>query len=351
MPLLFILPKDAIVPFVIIVLLINLILIIRHLNWIFGSKNLFPILFAISFFILGIFTFYEKDVPITYAIIPMTSIFAYHYIQHFKFQFVILDLFIISLYIYFIFYYFSSLNSFWYRPDYGEGEVFSVSSSNSISISLNIILSIYIILSVYYGKGDTKLILLFSIINIVLILIQQSRMGVAVAFVNFLTYFLVIRKVTFSKLILLFSFFMILYVIYFNKISNYLNMIGGINLFVLQADNRTLANTVFFNNLTTYRIFWGYPIDYIYAPGIEYIYNVFLSMWNNYTIFSLIVFIIVFANRCINYKKYFFPLVLFLPFLMYGWVEPRFFPAYWDFFIYLLLFVKKDMVVIHDKVY
>ena len=71
-----------------------------------------------------------------------------------------------------------------FRPGFDEDEVvFDLSSSNAIPMALNITLYVYFILNKFYGVEKKKEIVFFSIINLALAVIQQSRIGILLSIV------------------------------------------------------------------------------------------------------------------------------------------------------------------------
>ncbi|MDA3779270.1 MAG: hypothetical protein PF487_03410 [Bacteroidales bacterium] len=275
------------------------------------------------------------------GLIPMTTFFAYCYISKIKYQFRVLNIIFIGFYIFFIYAYFSRLSGLLIRTN-NLDDIFEMSSSNSIAISLNILLYIYIILS-YYKKDiyENRFIFIFAIINFVLIVIQQSRIGVVVALVNIIIILLIKKWLSYKRIFYL-SLFFITFSLGYSYLDTYTHITGEIGLEAYKEDSRGVIQRSFFENITKDNFFYGYPIDQVYYKNQTRVFNVFLRMWNLYTILGFIIIAILLLRRIFNYKKYYFPLIFIVPFILYGMVEEPFFPYYWDFAIYLLLFTRKN---------
>lgn len=304
-------------------------------------------LFLFSFIITGSFNLVIHESNATFNILcPFITLMAYICISNIKnFSFKILDAFFIFLYIFYLIVYFLKLPDLFSRPGFDEN-IFDNSSSNSISIGLNITLYIYIVLNDFFKANNFKNIFVLSFINIILIIIQQSRAGIIIALVLlFIAYYQYKEKFGnfFINKVLPFI-FVLLVLTQYVILKNYIDIVGNVGISSLGEDIRGEAQRTFFSKMTLFNFFFGYPPETSFTIDYElkYTYNTFLDIWNRYGIFQFIIVFIVFSLRILNRKNYQFPLYYLIPFLIYSFVEPRFFPNYWDFFICLLLFVPKN---------
>ena len=336
--LLYILPTSYNVPIKVFYLGSNIII---FLNLLFSNKFIIEprsLFFSILLFLLALLVVFKKDLHWTIPFYYLAG-----YISYVQFKYVgdiqsKLQYLIYGSYLYFIVVYFSKLPNLIYRPGFDEN-VFYVSSSNTIAIILNIYLIAYILSGIYNNKLQNKKVFLFGIINIILIFIQQSRIGLIVAIIIlFIPWLSSFNKKSISKF--LFPTF-ILGIIYF-LIQLYLTD-SGISDFSFDGyllDSRGIIQFLFFSNLSGDLIFWGYPLDYIYFAELDRVYNMFLLNYNYSTIIGFILIIYFFFFRILNSKRYFFPTILLLPIVLYGMVEEVFLPMGWDFILFLILFLK-----------
>ena len=335
---LLIMPGDFYVPIQIFFLGSNIII---FLNLIFSNKFIIesrPFFFSISLFLLGLLIVYKKDLHWTIPFYYLTGYISYiqfKYIRNIQSK---LQYLIFGSYVYFIVVYFSKLPGFINRPGFDEN-VFYHSSSNTIAIVLNIYLFAYILLGIYHNKLQHKKVILFGIINIILIFIQQSRIGLLVAIIIlFIPWLSSLKKKSISKYFFLTFILGILY--YCIQLYLIHSSIGDFSLDGYLLDSRGLIQFLFFLNLSGDLIFWGYPLDYIYIGEFERVYNMFLLNYNYTTIIGFIIIIYFFFFRILNSKRYFFPTIIILPIVLYGMVEEIFLPMGWDFVLYLALFLK-----------
>ena len=297
-----------------------------------------PLFFSLSLFALS---FIMIEVKGLHWSIPFYYLSGYiSYIQFKKLGNIQskLEYLIYSAYIYFIVVYYSKLPSFINRDGFDEN-VFHVSSSNSISIILNLYLLAYIISGSYINKLNYKKIKLFGLINILLIFIQQSRIGLLVAIIIFISPFLKglskssIKKFTYP-IVIIFLFF------YFGDILSQYFPGGLLTLDGYLLDTRGLIQVLFFEDLTGDRVFWGYPLDFVYYLDYYRVYNMFLLNYNYTTILGFAIIILSFLIRFIKSKEYFFNVIFLLPIFFYGLVEEIFLPMGWDFILFTIMFLK-----------
>lgn len=288
-------------------------------------------------------------------LMPLIALYGYHYIDNNRINLNVFDILIPSLYLFFYYTYYLQLPSLFYRVggDFDDGDWFGTSSSNAIPIVLINILYIYEVLS-YLQKESIhrrNRLFLFSTINLVLILIQQSRVGIVMAALFFLwnlfnwSYY---SKNKFAKIAPVLFFIFVLYIFnqYASIIFDVSESVGDVSSEAYKEDVRSQALNSFYENMGMKEFLFGYPNETEYAYNIKYTYNLFADHWDKYTIIGLFVLSFIFVKRIIAYKKYYFPLYYLFPFLLYGYVEPRYLPEYWDFFIYLMLFKKLNIDVI-----
>ena len=344
-----VIPKNFVSTYYIILPICYLILLLKNINFFFSKEFLKPLLLSISFVFFGLINLVIHESNAFFNLLaPIVAFMGYCYLLNKKIDLKIFDFFLISMYVFFYFVYFSVLPDLFFRPGFDEDAVvFDNSSSNTIPISLNITLYAYMILNWLYRESNNKKILIFSIINFGLIVIQQSRIGLMISLVLFFMALFdydkkkMLRVLVGSSILL-----MILVVTYFSMIGVYIESIGNVSgVEALNEDIRGEAQRVFFKNMDESVFFFGYKGNYIYASGadgnIMYTYNVFLDIWNKYGLFELTFFIVVLMIRFVKHKKFYFPLYFFIPFFLYCLVESIFFPNFCDCIIYILLFTPK----------
>ena len=305
------------------------------------------ILFALCFMFFGITNLLLKNSTSFFNIAsPLFGLFGYLYLRrNINMNLNIIKYVVICFYVYFYFAYYSVIPDYFFRPGFDEDAVvFDNSSSNAISMTLDLLLYIYLILNKYYKSYHIKTIFYFSIINLVLVFIQQSRAGLFIALILFFIAFYEFNRKNAKRFLWLFTCTIpILFIYYFKEILNIYDLFfGEYNLINITEDVRSTARTYFFSNLNINNFFIGYPDNTVFASHVDsdmlYIYNVFLDVWNRYGFITFSVLISVLLNRFYFYHRYYFPLYYFSPFLAYSFVESIFFPNFWDCFIYLLIF-------------
>lgn len=335
--LLYVLPISYNVPLKIIFLSSNIIIVI---GWIL-KKNIKhewkPLFFSISLFLLSFIVVFYKGLHWSIPFYYLTGYISYIQVKKIRNIQSKLEYLIIISYIYFIVVYFSKLPSFIDRPGFDEN-VFYVSSSNTISIVLNIYLLTYVILGSYLERMNYRKILIFGTINIGLIFIQQSRIGLFAAII-----ILFLPMVSKFKKSYLKSFLPILLIVIFVFLfQNFINLENKLSLDSYLSDSRGVIQFDFFSNLSGDLFFWGYPLSYVYLGDLDRVYNMFLLNYNYTTIIGFILISIVFLYRIVFFSKYFFHYLFLVVIISYGMVEEIFLPMGWDFILYLLLFLKSN---------
>ena len=276
-------------------------------------------------------------------LMPIAASIGYYYIKGYRIDARVFDLYLLGLYVYFYFSYFSHLPSLIFRGHFDDGAWFGGASSNAIPIAIINILYIYSIISYFQGERNRKKLLLFSLGNFVLVLIQQSRIGIILSGLM-LIYFYFYYSQNKSKAVRYVPILIVLSVCAFYLRYYFVDLteqIGVIGVQAYEEDCRKAAVQYFFDHMGVKEFLVGYPPGTEFFPDIDYTYNMWLEHWNKYTFIGFALIILVFLNRFIKSNKYYFPLLYFVPLLIYGYVEPRYLPNFWDFFIYLLLFTKK----------
>lgn len=307
------------------------------------AKPYLPILFLTTVFVVfGTFNLILKSSTETFNIAgPIITYLAYHYLQKNKMKSNVMDFLMIGLYIYYFIVYYMTLPDLLIHPEYED--FFIKASSNAIPITLNITLYIYMILNRFFDQTNNKRIVLFATINLVLIVIQQSRAGIIIALVILLlASYDYSKKIAFGILMVVGLTMAYLVIFHLQDVLEYMDIIGDIDPNSLKNDSRGDAQSQFFMSMDIKSAFFGYSKDADFG-SLKYTYNVFLDIWNRYGIIPLIIVVSTFIYRIIFYKSYKFPLYFFAPFLIYSLVESQFFPNFWDVVVYAMLFTPKEM--------
>lgn len=364
---LFILPHTifSIIPssinsiFLIVIAIFYLIFISYNFKKITNKIILLPFILTISQVIFGILNIIiHQSFSYFNLLSPIVCYVGFIYLLEYKINLKLFLYIFPILYCFYYFVYFSVLPDLFFRPGFDEDAiVFDNSSSNAIPITLNITLYFFIIFNQYYRAKFQLYILFFAIINFTLIIIQQSRGGLLCSILVLLLSFYQFNK----KVFYYFGTFLIgsiILIIFFNigGITDFLEVLGSLDgITALKEDTRGIAQSEFFNKLTYFNTFFGYPPNTIYVSAIDgeikYTYNVFLDVWNRYTIVNFLFFILVIIYRFFSFKKYEFSLVYFIPFFAYSMIESLFFPNFWDAIIFLLFFLTRKQANIIRKVY
>lgn len=355
-----VIPKDIVSVYYILLPICYLLITVRF--FVFFKENFFikPLLFSVSFLILGILNLIlHASTAFFNLIAPIVAFLGYCFVFKKKINLRIFDFFLIGMYVFFYLVYFSVIPDLFFRPGFDEDAiVFDNSSSNLIPMALNITLYAYMIMNRFYLESNNKKILVFSVINLGLTIIQQSRVGLVISLVLCLLSLFNYDKKKMVRVLMAFLIIILsIIVFYYKEISEYVEIIGNLNgLEALDEDIRGEAQRSFFQNMELFNFLFGYKENYVYAIGsdgdILYTYNVFLDMWNKYGFFQLILFIFVILFRIFRQSKFHFPLYFFMPFFLYSMVESIFFPNFWDCIIYILIFTPKGCLpeFINEKV-
>lgn len=220
-----------------------------------------------------------------------------------------------------------------------DDDFFGHASSNAIPISLNLVLFLYFLLSRANITWKVNLKLFsFSVVNLILIILQGSRAGIVVSFILFLIcfYSLFIHNRKLVNL-LIFLILIIVAVYSFIFITTELN-ISELNLLAYQEDIRSDAHLSFFKNMDIHRFFFGYPYNYTFVSELTRTFNSFLDFWNNFGLISFIFFMWFFIKRIRLANRFSVPFIFFIPFLFYSYFERLWGGTLWDIWIFILLF-------------
>ena len=311
---------------------------------IFSLKSNYELnIFLIIFFVASIISkTFKNDLDYFILVSPIMTFIAYSIITTTRLNINLIFLGIVILYIYYYNIYFANLPSIFNRISFNFDEEanFSGASSNAIPIVLNNLVYITIVLNHYFKLNKLRIILIFCVVNIFLIFIQNSRAGIIVSIVLFLIT-LVEFSPTFYKRFK-YLIYLITSLIIFYTLRFIINLFDSKNLSVenIMSEGRGLAQIDFFTKMDQSSFFFGYPEGTKFFI-FDYTYNVFLDLWNETGFLFFLFFIFIFFKRFIESEKYLIPLIFFVPFLIYSTVETIYFPKYWDFFICIMLFVKK----------
>tara|TARA_Y100001970_G_scaffold294060_1_gene446376 strand:- start:794 stop:1909 length:1116 start_codon:yes stop_codon:yes gene_type:complete len=355
--LVFLLPR-SITPFVkpehintyyLLVLFSFLMLCISYHKIILIKDNSQALNITLVLFLSGCVNFLVKNQLNTFDVIfPLMAFVGYQLTSNKKIDVKFIAYLVFPLlYVIYYYNYYSILPDLFYRPFFNE-DCFYGASSNTIPIGLNNTLFCLMILNYLNDSKIDKFLFRISIINILLIVIQQSRAGILVAFILLMIciYLYNYKLVSKFKYFYIFiSVFIFLYVTFNLVITMGFSEIQDYSIF---SEARTLPSQIFFENLNSSNFFFGYSND-TYFGNFKYTYNVFLEFWNKYNFISFIFLLTFIIYRFINHKKFFFPLFFLVPFLMYAIVESIYLPMFWDFMIYLILFLpkrEKNIIVI-----
>ena len=257
------------------------------------------------------------------------------------------DVFIILLPLLYCFFY---LTYFRYDVIYRlsvNGNLYGESSSNTIPIILNCVWLYYYIITITNKKIEVKRyhywgLLLFSAINLFLIIIQGSRAGITVAAIDLLLVVSRMTKFSNQAFIILFV-AMIIAFMYFAE--DYLSSIMEVDKMQgwasLEDNNRGVAQVSFFAKMNLERFILGYPPNSVFGDNNR-TFNAFLDFWANFGLLPLTVLVFFLLRRLFKWKHYSLSLLTFAPVLFYSLVESFWGGSFLDILIYILLFYSYD---------
>lgn len=330
---------------------------------------------AYSFVFFGLVTFLVHSRLNLFNIIgPLFGFIGYVYIANHKIKSSIVFYFMIVLYVYFYYVYFSVLPDLFYRPYFDEDAiVFEISSSNAIPISLNITLFIYMIISkIQYEKNENKIMLL-STVNLISCIIQQSRVGVIISLIiwffalndyykkSYVSKIVKVLRINKNVMFYAFTSVLIFFIVYLfsPRIAEYNNIIGIEEDYsnTYNKDARGVIVYNFFNRMDLFEFVFGhrekmYGKEYAKNSdkvvnnnyGYGYTQNMFLDIWDRYGFVQFVLFcslLMKILYRRLMSKEFLFPSYFFIPFIVYAFFESLFFPNFWDWCIYVLIFASE----------
>lgn len=320
----------------------------KYLNQVFKGESAL----IIGAYILGVFlkTLAHAKFSTMGVLMPIVAFYGYYYLESKRIRLIVFDALLIGLYIYFVYTFYLNLPSLFFRAQLAEEmDYFGTSSSNAIPIILINVLYIYQVVAYLQKEDRNRRFLVFSSINLILVLIQGSRAGILVAMAVFCYNLFVVGKQSKNVIVRTFPVVVISTIVVFiiknaATVYEYADQINALESDVY-AKSRGYYVQLFFERMNFESFLFGYP------PGLAwgdetYTFNVFLEQWNTYTLFGLCVTLCVLFRRFLFYKRYYFPCFFLVPFLLYSFSEPRYLPNFWDFFIYLMLFKRKELIPI-----
>jgi len=299
--------------------------------------------FTLIILVMSIISFLVKgELSLFNVIFPISSLAIYKLCQNYKASNSQYLFIIYFLFIYLVCYinYFSVIPDFFYRPNFDEDMLYGA-SSNAIPFALNNSLIAYMILNYIFKWNANLSIFLISIINILLNIIQQGRGGIIVGLMLLFIAVFELNPNLFKKNKKSFSIIAIFLMIF--TFSTILNLIDNTNVsdYSFATERRVIAQFAFFQQMSTSTLIFGYPSGTMFGEE-TYTFNMFLDFWNKYNIFSMILLIFYIIYRIFRRKRFFVPLYYLFPISFYMMLESIYLPSFWDFYIYIFLFLQKD---------
>lgn len=222
------------------------------------------------------------------ALFPIISLANLVFITRNRINLRLFELLLIGIYIYYYFSYFLGLQSV-ANKDLYDGDVFGTSSSNTIPICLNCILFLYFILNKYYSEKNQLRILLLSIFNLVLIVIQESRAGIIVGLLItvMILYDMYSYKKSFKKSYFLMAVIVIMFIGVWSYYTTIIDYFANIGLESGSMDDsvRKYAQLQFVHNMDIKTFFLGYGKGQLFED-LDRTFNSYLDLWNRYGFFS-----------------------------------------------------------------
>ena len=250
--------------------------------------------------------------------------------------------------VYFLVEYYSKLPHLFFRPGFDEDAViFDRASSNCVSICLNFTIISILHYDYYSAWGIKRFALILSLLNLVLVFIQQSRVGIIVAWL--MVVLAAIRAgIAFRRVI--FSNIFILCIIFAFRGIDYVQIlgesIGDISAAAYFDDIRSEAVKNFFVRINNFSQFLLGPgmseVEISESEYIGYSYNSFIDVWSRYTFIGFSLLLINFSLTTLkgiwcreNYRFF-----LLTPILFYSLFESLYFPNFWDAIIFSIIFIS-----------
>lgn len=251
------------------------------------------------------------------------------------------------LYLFFYFVYYRYDEAYRFSVN---GDLFGGSSSNTISIALTNVWFFYYIVSKAEQRNNNVPLLVFSIINFSLIIIQGSRAGIVVGAMEILLALSNMLKWTRFRggafLVL-----MAIGVYAFYRYGFYLEGIvdvGGMQgMESYEANVRSFSQAAFFSQMNVDHFIFGYPPNSMFED-LTRTFNAFLDMWSRFGILPIAAIFVFGLRRIIKMKHFTLPLVVFLPWFFYSMVESLWGGSLWDIYMYIVLFYSYDETIINE---
>ena len=310
-----------------------------------------PIFLTLVFVSFGLFNFIATSEANLFRFIgPISALIGYIFYETYKFKFDSRAFigFFIFLYIYFFFEYYLNLPDFFERVRFDEDAyIFDNSSSNAIPLSLNLLTCFFLL---FYSNSQkfnlSKTFLFIAVINIILILIQQSRLGIMASILILL---ILMNKSDFrnTKIIKSTIFVLITLTIYYltDTLIEIWNSSGFYKLLDSTQNIRYLINLEFYSNLEFSELIFGKKKTSFFVVGDvdQYsTFNLFTEIIRMYGIFPLIAFLFFFFKRFKN-RNYYKNNAICLILLIYALNESIFIANLSDVILYVVLFSKNDL--------
>lgn len=334
------------IPFMLIspywILYLIVVLYIMTVNWkkIIESKS--AMIFFLFVFVGSMMTVLNGDVIGSYVVkivFSLIGLVGLIYISNRQINLKIFDIVFLVLYVFFYFSYF--VFDVYTRFDL-NGDLFGHSSSNAIAMSLNIIWIIYYIIARDNGPSTkSSMLLIFSILNLFLIVVQGSRIGVVVAVINLIMIISDLFKLKFIYFILLIIGVVYLFFRYGSLLEDYVEVehMQGIDSYY--EDVRSRAQSDFFTEMTFTSAILGYPESMNFA-GLNRCFNAFLDFWRHYGLAPVLALVFFGVKRIINRKHFRVPIKSFISLFVYSLFESLWGATLWDILIYLFLFYSYE---------
>lgn len=233
-----------------------------------------------------------------------------------------------------------------------DGDLFGHSSSNTIAMYLNVALWVLYIILLKNKVNKPLLLVVYSILNVYLILLQGSRAGL---FVSLILCILIISDYSSEKFnirsenlkIVFYSLFSAILIFYIaNNICIIEDMIDireyqGVSSY--EEDARGLAMTAFFVRLDINTALFGMPDTTTLLGDFNRTFNAFIDFWRRFGIVPFLILIVSVIRRIRCFKQYSVSLITLVPILFYSLFESLWGGTLWDMLIYLSLFYSRKI--------
>lgn len=341
-------PFDFLNPFWAVYLLFVFLIGVTHRD-ILGGKNMqLP---SVLFFMvcIGSFLTFLIGVPIGGVIrkllIAVVAFFGFAFLSHRRIDPRFFNFIFPLLYLFFYLVYFRYNEA--YRISV-NGDLFGHSSSNTISMALTNVWFFYYIISKAEHRNNNFPLLVFSIINFILIIIQGSRAGFAVCAMEILlvlSNMLNRTKIGGGAFLLLLAIGVYAFYRYGSYFEDIVEVGGMQGMESYEANVRSFSVAAFFSQMNTEHFIFGYPPDSMFED-LSRTFNAFLDLWSTFGILPMAAILVFGILRIIKRKHFALPLVVFIPWFFYSMVESLWGGTLWDIYIYIVLFYSYDETII-----